>query len=83
MQLHNHRAEYWVVVAGPAKITNSKEEIEMNENESTYIPKAHRHCFENTGLSSLHIIEVQCGEHVGEDDIVRFEDTYGRGATGQ
>ncbi len=79
MQLHNHRSEHWVVVAGTARITNGEKEIVLRENESTYIPIGHRHRLENPSEVALHIIEVQCGDYVGEDDIVRFEDTYGRG----
>jgi mannose-1-phosphate guanylyltransferase/mannose-6-phosphate isomerase len=78
IQMHQHRSEHWVVVAGEAKIINGEREIFLAENESTYIPKTHRHRLENPGAVPLHIIEVQCGEYVGEDDIVRFEDTYGR-----
>jgi mannose-1-phosphate guanylyltransferase/mannose-6-phosphate isomerase len=78
MQLHHHRSEHWVVVSGTAKITNGEREILLQENESTYIPKNNRHRLENPALSPLSIIEVQCGDYVGEDDIVRFEDTYGR-----
>jgi mannose-1-phosphate guanylyltransferase/mannose-6-phosphate isomerase len=78
MQMHEHRSEHWVVVSGVAKITNGELEITLQENESTYIPKHHRHRLENPGEHPLHIIEVQCGDYVGEDDIVRFEDTYGR-----
>lgn len=78
MQLHNHRSEHWVVVSGAARITNGELEIILQENQSTYIPKTHRHRLENPGEMPLQIIEVQCGEYVGEDDIVRFEDTYGR-----
>lgn len=78
MQLHQHRAEHWVVVSGTARITNGEREIILQENESTYIPKTHRHRLENPGKLPLQIIEVQCGDYVGEDDIVRFEDTYGR-----
>jgi mannose-1-phosphate guanylyltransferase/mannose-6-phosphate isomerase len=78
MQLHNHRSEHWVVVAGTAKISNGEKEIVLKENESTYIPRTHRHRLENPGTVPLHIIEVQCGEYVTEEDIVRFEDTYGR-----
>ena len=78
MQLHHHRSEHWVVVSGTAKITNGEREILLQENESTYIPKNNRHRLENPGKAPLSIIEVQCGEYVGEDDIVRFEDTYGR-----
>ena len=78
MQMHRHRSEHWVVVSGTAKITNGKQEILLYENESTYIPKTNRHRLENPGSEPLSIIEVQCGDYVGEDDIVRFEDTYGR-----
>ena len=78
MQMHQHRSEHWVVVSGRAKITNGEREIYLDENESTYIPKTHRHRLENQESVPLQIIEVQCGEYVGEDDIVRFEDTYGR-----
>ncbi len=78
MQLHHHRSEHWVVVNGTAKITNGEQEIILKENESTYIPKNNKHRLENPGEMPLSIIEVQCGEYVGEDDIVRFEDTYGR-----
>lgn len=78
MQMHQHRSEHWVVVSGRAKITNGEQEIYLEQNESTYIPKTHRHRLENPEAIPLQIIEVQCGEYVGEDDIVRFEDTYGR-----
>lgn len=78
MQMHNHRSEHWVVVSGTAKITNGEQETLLHENESTYIPKTHHHRLENPTDLPLHIIEVQCGEYVGEDDIVRFEDVYGR-----
>lgn len=78
MQLHHHRSEHWVVVSGTAKITNGEHEFILLENQSTYIPKTHRHRLENPGTDLLQIIEVQCGDYVGEDDIVRFEDTYGR-----
>jgi len=78
MQMHKHRAEHWVVVSGVATITNNEIEFTLNENQSTYISKTHRHRLENKGNVPLAIIEVQCGEYVGEDDIVRFEDAYGR-----
>ncbi len=78
MQMHQHRSEHWVVVSGTAKITNGEQEILLYENESTYIPKTNRHRLENPGSEPLSIIEVQYGDYVGEDDIVRFEDTYGR-----
>lgn len=78
MQMHKHRSEHWVVVSGTAKITNGTQEIQLEANQSTYIPKTHRHRLENPGALPLQIIEVQCGDYVGEDDIVRFDDTYGR-----
>lgn len=78
MQMHKHRAEHWVVVSGVATITNNEIEFTLNENQSTYISKTHRHRLENKGNEPLSIIEVQCGEYVGEDDIVRFDDSYGR-----
>lgn len=81
MQLHHHRSEHWVVVSGTAKITNGEREILLHENQSTYIPKEHKHRLENSGTVPLNIIEVQCGDYVGEDDIVRFEDSYGRSTT--
>jgi mannose-1-phosphate guanylyltransferase / mannose-6-phosphate isomerase len=78
MQMHKHRSEHWVVVSGVATITNNEIEFTLNENQSTYISKTHRHRLENKGLEPLAIIEVQCGDYVGEDDIVRFDDKYGR-----
>lgn len=78
MQMHKHRAEHWVVVSGVATITNNEIEFTLNENQSTYISKTHRHRLENKGSEPLSIIEVQCGDYVGEDDIVRFDDSYGR-----
>ena len=78
MQMHRHRAEHWVVVSGVATITNNEIEFTLNENQSTYISKTHRHRLENKGTEPLAIIEVQCGDYVGEDDIVRFDDKYGR-----
>ena len=78
MQMHKHRSEHWVVVSGIATITNGEVEFTLNENQSTYIPKTHKHRLENKSDKPLIIIEVQCGDYVGEDDIIRFEDTYGR-----
>ncbi|MES2579463.1 MAG: mannose-1-phosphate guanylyltransferase/mannose-6-phosphate isomerase [Pseudomonadota bacterium] len=78
MQMHKHRAEHWVVVSGVATITNNEIEFTLNENQSTYISKTHRHRLENKGSDPLSIIEVQCGDYVGEDDIIRFDDSYGR-----
>lgn len=78
MQMHSHRSEHWVVVTGTARVTNGESVSELKANQSTYIPKQHRHRLENAGEVPLEIIEVQCGDYVGEDDIIRFEDTYGR-----
>jgi len=78
MQMHKHRSEHWVVVTGSARITNGDSVIDLNENQSTYIPKTNKHRLENPTDKLLSIIEVQCGDYVGEDDIVRFEDNYGR-----
>jgi mannose-1-phosphate guanylyltransferase/mannose-6-phosphate isomerase len=78
MQMHQHRSEHWVVVSGTASITNNEIEYTLQENQSTYIPKTHLHRLANNSSEPLSIIEVQCGEYVGEDDIVRFEDNYGR-----
>jgi mannose-1-phosphate guanylyltransferase/mannose-6-phosphate isomerase len=78
LQMHHHRAEHWVVVSGTAKVTRGDETILLSENESTYIPLGVRHRLENPGQIPLEIIEVQSGSYLGEDDIVRFEDNYGR-----
>ena len=78
LQLHHHRAEHWVVVSGTARITRGDETFLLEENQSTYIPLGVRHRIENPGKITLHIIEVQSGSYLGEDDIVRFEDRYGR-----
>jgi mannose-1-phosphate guanylyltransferase/mannose-6-phosphate isomerase len=77
--MHHHRAEHWVVVKGIAEITNGDQVIRLNENQSTYIPKGQTHRLSNPGKEPLEIIEVQSGDYLGEDDIVRLEDTYGRG----
>jgi mannose-1-phosphate guanylyltransferase/mannose-6-phosphate isomerase len=78
LQMHHHRAEHWVVVTGTAKVTKGNEELILHENESTFIPMGTRHRLENPGKIALHLIEVQSGSYLGEDDIVRYEDTYGR-----
>jgi mannose-1-phosphate guanylyltransferase/mannose-6-phosphate isomerase len=78
LQLHHHRAEHWIVVSGTARITRGDEQFLLGENESTYIPVGTKHRIENPGMIPLHIIEVQSGAYLGEDDIVRFEDRYGR-----
>ncbi len=78
LQIHYHRAEHWIVVKGTALITNGDQEILLTENQSTYIPIGVMHRLENPGKFNLELIEVQSGGYLGEDDIVRFEDTYGR-----
>lgn len=78
VQKHHHRSEHWVVVSGVAKVTNGDKTYELNKNESTYIPSDTIHSLENCGETPLEIIEVQCGSYLGEDDIVRFDDIYGR-----
>jgi mannose-1-phosphate guanylyltransferase/mannose-1-phosphate guanylyltransferase/mannose-6-phosphate isomerase len=78
LQMHHHRAEHWVVVSGTAKVTIDGKEQLLSENQSTYIPVGHTHRLENPGKVPLHLIEVQSGSYLGEDDIVRLEDTYGR-----
>jgi len=80
VQMHHHRAEHWVVVSGTAKVTNGEKTFILSENESTYIPVGVIHALENPGKVSLEIIEIQSGTYLGEDDIVRFEDIYGREA---
>jgi mannose-1-phosphate guanylyltransferase / mannose-6-phosphate isomerase len=81
LQLHHHRAEHWIVVSGTAQITRGEETFLLGENESTYIPVGTKHRIANPGKVMLHIIEVQSGSYLGEDDIVRFEDIYGREGT--
>jgi len=78
LQMHRHRSEHWVVVSGIAKVINGEREIVINTNESTFIPAGHKHRLTNPGVAPCVIIEVQSGDYVGEDDIVRFEDSYGR-----
>jgi mannose-1-phosphate guanylyltransferase / mannose-6-phosphate isomerase len=78
LQMHYHRSEHWVVVSGSAKIVNGDQELFLATNESTYIPCGHKHRLENPGRIDLVIIEVQSGDYLGEDDIVRFDDVYGR-----
>ena len=78
LQMHNHRAEHWVVVAGTARVTNGPETFLLYENQSTYIPKGVVHSLENSGEVPLEIIEIQSGSYLGEDDIVRLADKYGR-----
>ena len=78
LQMHHHRAEHWIVVSGTAEITNGDKVLLLAENQSTYIPLGQTHRLANPGKVPLEIIEVQSGSYLGEDDIVRFEDTYGR-----
>jgi len=78
VQMHHHRAEHWIIVSGTAKVTLDKETILLSENQSTYIPIGVVHALENPGKLPLEMIEVQSGSYLGEDDIVRFEDRYGR-----
>ncbi len=79
LQKHHHRAEHWIVVKGTAEITNGDKVLLLTENQSTYIPLGEVHRLTNPGTISLEIIEVQSGSYLGEDDIVRYEDSYGRG----
>ncbi|WP_409258756.1 mannose-1-phosphate guanylyltransferase/mannose-6-phosphate isomerase [Paraburkholderia bannensis] len=78
LQVHYHRAEHWIVVSGTARVTRGDEQFLLSENESTYIPLGVTHRLENPGRMPLEMIEVQSGSYLGEDDIVRFADTYGR-----
>ena len=79
LQMHHHRYEHWVVVSGTARVTNGDSVILLHENQSTYIPAGTVHRLENPGVIALDLIEVQIGSYLGEDDIVRYEDVYGRG----
>lgn len=78
VQKHYHRSEHWIVVSGTAKVINGDKTFTLLENESTYIPVGVTHALENPGKVELEVIEVQTGSYLGEDDIVRFEDAYGR-----
>jgi mannose-1-phosphate guanylyltransferase len=78
LQMHHHRSEHWIVVGGVAKVVNGEAELLLHANESTYIPAGHKHRLENPGQVDLVLIEVQTGSYLGEDDIVRFQDVYGR-----
>ncbi len=78
LQMHHHRAEHWIVVKGTAKVTNGENIFFLEENQSTYIPIGAKHRLENPGENDLEMIEVQSGDYLGEDDIIRFEDSYGR-----
>jgi len=78
LQLHHRRAEHWVVVSGRARVTRGEEELLLEENQSTFIPQGVKHRLENAGEAPLYIVEVQSGDYLGEDDIVRFDDRYNR-----
>ena len=78
LQSHKHRAEHWVVVAGTAKVTVDDQILLLEPNQSVHIPLGARHRMENPGAVPMHLIEVQCGDYLGEDDIIRYEDVYGR-----
>ncbi|MDX1269591.1 MAG: cupin domain-containing protein, partial [Oceanisphaera sp.] len=78
LQMHHHRAEHWVVVSGTARVTQGEQVRLLSENQSVYIPLGQRHALENPGRIPLELIEVQSGSYLGEDDIIRFEDNYGR-----
>ena len=78
LQMHHHRSEHWIVVSGVAEVVNGDQTIRLESNQSTYIPAGHRHRLTNVTQSELALIEVQCGPYLGEDDIVRFDDIYGR-----
>jgi mannose-1-phosphate guanylyltransferase len=78
LQMHHHRSEHWIVVSGIAQVVNGEKKLQINANESTYIPAGHRHRLSNSTDEPLIMIEVQSGHYLGEDDIVRFDDYYGR-----
>jgi len=78
LQMHHHRAEHWIVVHGTAEVTCEERIFMLAEDESTYIPLGHKHRLSNPGRIPLELIEVQSGAYLGEDDIVRYEDVYGR-----
>jgi mannose-1-phosphate guanylyltransferase len=78
LQMHHHRSEHWIVVDGMAKVVNGEQDLLIATNESTFIPAGHKHRLENPGKIDLVLIEVQSGGYLGEDDIVRFQDHYGR-----
>ncbi|MGI4860057.1 MAG: cupin domain-containing protein, partial [Janthinobacterium lividum] len=78
LQMHYHRAEHWIVVTGTAEVTCGDKVLLLSENQSTYIPLGTTHRLANPGKTPLEMIEVQSGSYLGEDDIVRFDDTYGR-----
>lgn len=78
LQMHHHRSEHWIVISGIAKVQRGDDNIMLSKNESTYVPRFTQHRLENPGRVPLVLIEVQNGEYLGEDDIIRFEDDYAR-----
>ena len=82
LQMHHHRSEHWIVVSGTAQVTCGDREFFLNVNESTFIPMGNQHRLANPGKIPLCIIEVQSGEYLGEDDIIRFQDDYHRDESG-
>lgn len=78
LQMHHHRSEHWIVVSGTAKVVCGDEEILLGNNQSTYVPQCTTHRLENPGVIPLVLIEVQNGEYLGEDDIIRYQDDYAR-----
>jgi mannose-1-phosphate guanylyltransferase/mannose-6-phosphate isomerase len=78
LQLHHRRAEHWIVVSGVARVTIGERTEDLHENQAAFIPLGCKHRLANPGAAQLHLIEVQYGSYLGEDDIVRFEDVYGR-----
>ena len=78
LQMHHHRSEHWIVISGIAKVQRGDDEIMLSTNESTYVPRFTQHRLENPGRVPLVLIEVQNGEYLGEDDIIRFDDDYAR-----
>jgi mannose-6-phosphate isomerase len=81
LQMHHHRSEHWIVVSGTAKVVCGDQELVLCSNQSTYVPQCTNHRLENPGVIPLVLIEVQNGEYLGEDDIVRFQDDYARTAS--
>ncbi len=78
LQMHHHRSEHWIVVSGTARVTCADQEVMLSNNQSTYVPQCTSHRLENPGVIPLVLIEVQNGEYLGEDDIIRFQDDYAR-----
>lgn len=78
LQMHHHRSEHWIVVSGTAKVTCGDQEMILSSNQSTYVPQCTTHRLENPGVINLVLIEVQNGQYLGEDDIIRFSDDYAR-----